>query len=106
MTTDIGANGIGSINGDRLYESMNHHALNSGRLEFPMMGWPYYVRNSTGDLAFNDLYTPKTANYATEEVAGISFVGFNYPTMKEVFLHFPSHRYCVSYNGESVQYTY
>jgi hypothetical protein len=85
---------------------MNHHALNSGHLEFPMMGWPYYVRNSTGDLAFNDLYTPKTANYATEEVAGISFVGFNYPTMKEVFLHFPSHRYCVSYNGESVQYTY
>jgi hypothetical protein len=59
MTTDIGANGIGSINADRLYESMNHHALNSGRLEFPMMGWPYYVRNSTGDLAFNDLYTPK-----------------------------------------------
>jgi hypothetical protein len=59
LTTHIEANEIGSINGDRRYESMNYHALSSGPLEFPMMGWPYYVRNFTRDLAFNDLYTPK-----------------------------------------------
>jgi hypothetical protein len=55
--SDIGENGIVSINGEGWYESMNHHALSSGPLEFPMMGWPYYVRNSTKDIAFNDLYT-------------------------------------------------
>jgi hypothetical protein len=51
-----------------------------------MMGWPYYVRNSTRDIAFNDLCTPKTANYAAEEVADIYFLGLNYPTMKEVWV--------------------
>ncbi|EFX67030.1 hypothetical protein DAPPUDRAFT_115788 [Daphnia pulex] len=85
LTTDQGDHGIGSVNGDRLYESMNDHALAEGPLEFPMMGWPYYVRNPTRDLAFNDLYTPKTAGYLAEEVADISFVGLNYPTMKEVW---------------------
>lgn len=85
LTTDQGENGMGSVNGDRLYESMNDHALAEGPLEFPMMGWPYYVRNPTRDLAFNDLLTPKTAGYTAEDIADISFVGLNYPTMKEVW---------------------
>ncbi len=46
---------LSNTNGDRLYESMNDHTLNDGLLEFPMMVWPYYNRNPSKDLCFNDL---------------------------------------------------
>lgn len=96
LTTDQGTNGIGSVNGDRLYESMNdfEFALSSGPLEFPMVGWPYYVTNPTRELSFyyyyfltreNDLLLPKATGYSTEEVADISFVGLNYRTMNEIW---------------------
>lgn len=51
---------------------MNYHALNSEPLEFLMVGWPYYVTNTTRELAFyyyyfltreNDLLLPKATGY-------------------------------------------
>ncbi len=50
---------LSNTNIDRLYESMNDHALTDGTLEFPMMGWPCCVRNPSRDLTFNDLAIPK-----------------------------------------------
>ncbi len=76
---------LSNTNIDRLYESMNDHALTDGPLEFLMMGWPCCVRNSSRDLTFNDLAIPKVENYPPEEVADTSFVGLNYPTMKNVW---------------------
>lgn len=55
---------------------MQDYALSEGPLEFPMVGWPYYVRNP---------FVAKDADttYTGQHVANVSFVGLNYPTMKE-----------------------
>jgi len=76
---------LSNTNGDRLYESLNDPSLSEGPLEFPMMGWPFYVRNPSKDLCFNDLRVKAVADYPADEVANISFVGLNYPTMKQVW---------------------
>ena len=77
---------LATTNGDRLYESMNDHALSDGALEFPMVGWPYYVRNPNKTLAFNDLkLNALTTPVANSNVADISFVGLNYPTKSELW---------------------
>jgi hypothetical protein len=64
---------------------MNYHALGHGLISFPMMGWPYYVRNPNRNLTFNDFLVPKLATpVSTNSVAKISFFGLNYPTMNEL----------------------
>lgn len=55
LTTDPTAFTASILNGDRMYEAMNDHALAEGPLTFPMMGWAYYVRNPNKDLEFNIL---------------------------------------------------
>ena len=71
-----------TTNGDRLYESMNDHALNQGTLDFPMVGWPYYVRNPNKTLAFNDLKVEKLSTAVENaKIADKSFVGLNTPTI-------------------------
>ena len=65
---------------------MNENALSDGALEFPMVGWPYYVRNPNKTLAFNDLkLNALTTPVANSNVADISFVGLNYPTKSELW---------------------
>ena len=60
LSTDHGTNNFTQTQGDRLYESMNDHALSSGSLEFPMVGWPYFLRNPYRELCFNDLKVAAT----------------------------------------------
>lgn len=69
--------------GDRLYESMTDHALSDGPLTFPIMGWPYYVRNNGIIHSLNDYKVNNTTYPVTSEIPNISFVGLNYPTMAE-----------------------
>ena len=85
LSTDPNGLTSSNINGDRLYESVTDHALAEGPLTFPMMGWPYYVRNPQQDLGFNDLLTKKVATYPLQNIADISFVGLNYPTKSELW---------------------
>jgi hypothetical protein len=84
LATDMTSVDGTNSNGDRLYESMQDHALTEGPLTFPMMGWPYYIRNPKRELCFNDLLLGKDADesYSLQQVAS-SFVGLNYPTMNE-----------------------
>lgn len=77
---------LATLHGYRLYESMNDHALSDGPLEFPMVGWPYYVRNPNKDLAFNDLKIAKLATAVNESrIADKLFVELNCPTMAEMW---------------------
>jgi hypothetical protein len=69
---------------------MNDHALIDGPLDFPMMGWPYYVRNPAKTISFiNDLNVEADDASADADklkpldCANISFCGLNYPTMNE-----------------------
>jgi hypothetical protein len=84
LSVDDGS--LATTNGDRLYESMNDHALSDGALDFPMVGWPYYIRNPNKTHAFNDLkINALSTAVANSRIADMSFVGLNYPTMSELW---------------------